>query len=83
MPPLCASFHVFVEGEPLLLCCSSFVFFVRMRASGGVSVSVFETLLPQKVDHDGSDCVDFEEFTVMMSAVKKGKASLGWGRINK
>eukprot|EP00752_Nemacystus_decipiens_P005143 g4667.t1 len=39
--------------------------------------------LIREVDRDGSDCVDFEEFTVMMSAVKKGKASLGWGRINK
>ncbi|CAM9115568.1 unnamed protein product [Hapterophycus canaliculatus] len=39
--------------------------------------------LIREVDHDGSDCIDFEEFTVMMSAVKKGKASLGWGRINK
>ncbi|CAM9256660.1 unnamed protein product [Scytosiphon promiscuus] len=39
--------------------------------------------LIREVDHDGSDCIDFEEFTVMMSAVKKGKASLGWGRINR
>lgn len=49
-----------------------------------VLVSVLESNhIPAKVDRDGSDCVDFEEFTVMMSAVKKGKASLGWGRINK
>lgn len=39
--------------------------------------------LCSKVDHDGSDCIDFEEFTVMMSAVKNGRASLGWGRINR
>ncbi|CAM9191761.1 unnamed protein product, partial [Ectocarpus sp. 6 AP-2014] len=38
--------------------------------------------LIREVDHDGSDCIDFEEFTVMMSAVKNGRASLGWGRIN-
>lgn len=46
-------------------------------------VLVSEPIFSGKVDHDGSNCVDFEEFTVMMSAVKKGKASLGWGRINK
>lgn len=36
-----------------------------------------------KVDHDGSGEIDFEEFTVMMQAVKEGKASLGWGRIKR
>ena len=35
------------------------------------------------MDHDGSGEIDFEEFTVMMQAVKEGKASLGWGRIQR
>lgn len=39
--------------------------------------------IKNKVDHDGSGEIDFEEFTVMMQAVKEGKASLGWGRIKR
>lgn len=39
--------------------------------------------MTKKVDQDGSGEIDFEEFTLMMQAVKKGRASVGWGRINR
>lgn len=36
-----------------------------------------------QVDADNTGEIDFEEFTLVMQSVRKGKSSLAWGRIDR